>query len=40
MQEAGITRDTKNPSGGEILHDKAGNPMVKTTRPFPVRFTR
>ncbi len=26
MQEAGITKDTKNPSGGEILHDKAGNP--------------
>ena len=26
MQEAGITRDTKNPSGGEILKDKQGNP--------------
>jgi predicted amidohydrolase YtcJ len=26
MQEAGITKDTKNPSGGEILRDKAGNP--------------
>jgi predicted amidohydrolase YtcJ len=26
MSEAGITRDTKNPSGGEILHDAKGNP--------------
>jgi predicted amidohydrolase YtcJ len=26
MQEAGITKDTRNPSGGEILHDKNGNP--------------
>jgi len=26
MQEAGITRATPNPSGGEILKDKAGNP--------------
>jgi predicted amidohydrolase YtcJ len=26
MQLAGITRETKNPSGGEILKDKQGNP--------------
>jgi len=26
MQLAGITRDTPNPSGGEILKDQAGNP--------------
>jgi predicted amidohydrolase YtcJ len=26
MQEAGITRDTPNPSGGEILKDKNGSP--------------
>jgi predicted amidohydrolase YtcJ len=26
MQDAGITRDTKNPAGGEILKDKDGNP--------------
>jgi predicted amidohydrolase YtcJ len=26
MQAAGITRDKKNPSGGEILKDKQGNP--------------
>jgi predicted amidohydrolase YtcJ len=26
MQESGITKETKNPSGGEILHDKAGSP--------------
>jgi predicted amidohydrolase YtcJ len=26
MQAAGITRDTKNPSGGEVLKDKSGNP--------------
>ena len=26
MQEAGITRDTKNPSGGEVLKDRQGNP--------------
>ena len=26
MEEAGITRDTKNPSGGEILKDRQGNP--------------
>jgi predicted amidohydrolase YtcJ len=26
MQEAGITRNTPNPSGGEILKDKNGNP--------------
>ncbi len=26
MQEAGIARDTKNPSGGEVLKDKNGNP--------------
>ncbi len=27
MQMAGITRDTPNPPGGEILKDKAGNPI-------------
>ncbi len=27
MQLAGVTRETKNPSGGEILHDAAGNPV-------------
>jgi predicted amidohydrolase YtcJ len=26
MQEAGITKDTANPSGGEVLKDKSGNP--------------
>jgi hypothetical protein len=26
MEAAGITRDTKDPQGGEILKDKAGNP--------------
>src|SRR3954453_17814522 len=26
MAAAGITRDTKNPAGGEILKDRAGNP--------------
>lgn len=26
LQEAGITRDTKDPKGGEILHDGNGNP--------------
>ena len=26
MQEAGITRETKNPSGGEILKDGTGDP--------------
>jgi hypothetical protein len=26
MREAGITRDTKNPTGGEILKDRSGNP--------------
>jgi predicted amidohydrolase YtcJ len=26
MEAAGITRDTKNPSGGEILKDQQGNP--------------
>jgi predicted amidohydrolase YtcJ len=26
MQEAGITKDTPNPSGGEVLKDKNGNP--------------
>src|SRR3954464_10072612 len=26
MQEAAITKDTKNPSGGEVLKDKSGNP--------------
>src|SRR3954451_7151671 len=26
MQEAGITKDTKNPSGGEVLKDKSANP--------------
>jgi protein TonB len=24
----------------QVGYDKAGNPVVKTTRPFPVRFTR
>src|SRR5512133_3089288 len=26
MQDAGITRETKHPSGGEVLKDKSGRP--------------
>ena len=39
MEAAGITRDTPNPQGGEILKDKQGNPtglLRETAQGLPI----
>ena len=38
LRENGITRDTPNPAGGEIVRDASGEPMLRMLRKTASRL--